>query len=68
MKKVDINNPEIDWLIGTEAKINLEEEIELIDGASAEFDQSLVIRESCPRYFSVPLLPISAFRHSWNIS
>ena len=42
VKIVDINNPEIDWLIGTEAKINLEEEIELLDGASAEFDQSLV--------------------------
>ena len=42
VKKVDINNPEIDWLIGTEAKVTLEEEIELLDGAAAEFDQELV--------------------------
>ena len=42
VKKVDINNPEIDWLIGTEAKVPLEEEIELLDGAAAEFDQELV--------------------------
>ena len=32
------------------------EEIELLDGASAEFDQDLVDRrENCPRYSSVPL-------------
>ena len=42
VKKVSINNPEVDWLIGTEAKVTLEEEIELLDGASAEFDQKLV--------------------------
>ena len=42
VKKVSINNPEVDWLIGTEAKVTLEEEIELLDGASAEFDQDLV--------------------------
>ncbi len=42
MKKVSINNPEVDWLIGTEGKVTLEEEIELLDGASAEFDQELV--------------------------
>ena len=56
VKKVAINNPEIDWLIGTEAKINLEEEIELIDGASAEFDQSLVDKgELSPVFFGSAL-------------
>ena len=40
VKKVDINNPEIDWLIGTEAKVTLEEEIELLDGAAAELIRS----------------------------
>ncbi len=56
VKKVAINNPEIDWLIGTEAKINLEEEIELIDGASAEFDQDLVDKgELSPVFFGSAL-------------
>ena len=56
VKKVDINNPEIDWILGTEAKINLEEEIELIDGASAEFDQSLVDKgELSPVFFGSAL-------------
>ena len=56
VKKVAINNPEIDWLIGTEAKINLEEEIELIDGASAEFDQELVDKgELSPVFFGSAL-------------
>ena len=52
VKKVEINNPEVDWLIGTEAKVTLEEEIELLDGAAAEFDQSLVDKgELSPVFF-----------------
>ena len=39
---VPANDPELDWILGTEAKITLEEEIELLDGAAAEFDQELV--------------------------
>ena len=42
VKVVAMNNPEIDWLIGDEAKTTLMEEIELLDGASAEFDRELV--------------------------
>ena len=56
VKKVDINNPEIDWLIGTEAKVTLEEEIELLDGAVAEFDQELVSKgELSPVFFGSAL-------------
>ena len=56
VKKVDINNPEIDWLIGTEAKVTLEEEIELLDGAAAEFDQELVSKgELSPVFFGSAL-------------
>ncbi len=52
VKKVDANNPELDWLIGTEAKTTLEEEIELLDGAAAEFDQELVSKgELSPVFF-----------------
>ncbi len=42
MKKVDIDDPEISWLITDDQKLQLEEEIELQDGAGAEFDQELV--------------------------
>ena len=56
VKKVDINNPEIDWLIGTEAKVNLRDEIELLDGAAAEFDQELVDKgELSPVFFGSAL-------------
>ena len=56
VKTVAINNPEVDWLIGTEAKVTLEEEIELLDGASAEFDQELVDKgELSPVFFGSAL-------------
>ena len=42
VKVVAMNNPEIDWLIGDEAKTTLMEEIELLDGASVDFDQEQV--------------------------
>ncbi|SHJ23739.1 peptide chain release factor 3 [Hespellia stercorisuis] len=56
VKKVDVHNPEIDWLIGTERKSALEEEIELQDGAGAEFDQEMVDRgELSPVFFGSAL-------------
>src|SRR5699024_2629451 len=42
VKKVAVDSPESAELIGEDAKALLEEEIELLDGASAEFDQDLV--------------------------
>ena len=56
VKKVDINDPEIWWLITDDQEVQLEEEIELQDGAGAEFDQELVSAENFHRYFLVPLL------------
>lgn len=56
VKTVDANNPELDWLIGTEAKTNLLEEIELLDGAAAEFDQEMVDKgELSPVFFGSAL-------------
>ena len=56
VKVVAMNNPEIDWLIGDEAKTTLMEEIELLDGASAEFDQELVDKgELSPVFFGSAL-------------
>lgn len=40
--ELDIGNPELISHIGKDAKAKLTEEIELLDGASAEFDQNLV--------------------------
>ena len=42
VKKVDINDPELAWLISDSQRVQLEEEIELQDGAGAPFDQELV--------------------------
>ena len=56
VKTVDANNPELDWLIGDEAKTTLLEEIELLDGAAAEFDQELVDKgELSPVFFGSAL-------------
>jgi len=40
--ELDINSPKLVSYIGEEAKTKLLEEIELLDGASAEFDQNLI--------------------------
>ena len=56
VRKVAIDDPEIDSLISMEQKEKLEEEIELQDGAGAEFDQELVSRgELSPVFFGSAL-------------
>ena len=50
-------SPELDEMLDYRTRrIQLMEEIELLDGASAEFDQELVsTRRTCLRYSSAPL-------------
>jgi peptide chain release factor 3 len=56
VKKVEAHNPELDGIIGKEAKATLEDEIELLDGAAAEFDQELVSNgELSPVFFGSAL-------------
>lgn len=56
VKKVNFNDPEIAWLIDDSQRVQLEEEIELQDGAGAEFDQELVSRgELSPVFFGSAL-------------
>ncbi|MBU3839692.1 MAG: peptide chain release factor 3, partial [Candidatus Ruminococcus intestinipullorum] len=56
VKTVDIHDPEIETWIGEKAKETLEEEIELLDGAAAEFDQELVNKgELSPVFFGSAL-------------
>ncbi len=50
------DDPELEAYIGTDAKAQLEEEIELLDGAAAEFDQELVDKgELSPVFFGSAL-------------
>lgn len=55
-----LNDPEISWLISDSQKLQLEEEIELQDGAGAVFDQELVSKGELSPVFLVPRLPTSA--------
>ena len=56
VKKVDIADPEIAWLISDSQRVQLEEEIELQDGAGAQFDQELVSKgELSPVFFGSAL-------------
>lgn len=56
VRTIDIEAPEIDEILGADAKATLEEEIELMDGASAEFDQELVSKgELSPVFFGSAL-------------
>jgi len=56
VRKVDLSDPEIDSLLKEEQKRKLEEEIELQDGAGAEFDQELVSKgELSPVFFGSAL-------------
>ncbi|MGN0482594.1 MAG: peptide chain release factor 3 [Lachnospiraceae bacterium] len=55
-EEYDIDDPKLLEIIGEEAKEKLEEEIELLDGASAEFDQEMVSAgELSPVFFGSAL-------------
>ena len=55
-EEIDINDPRLDEVISPEQKEQLFEEIELLDGASAEFDQELVSKgELSPVFFGSAL-------------
>ena len=56
VKKVPFNSPELSWLISDSQKVQLEEEIELLDGAGAEFDMEMVSKgELSPVFFGSAL-------------
>lgn len=55
-REFDIEDPELEGIIGTDYKAQLLEEIELLDGASAEFDMELVSKgELSPVFFGSAL-------------
>ena len=56
VKKVPLGDPEVTWLIDESQRLQLMEEIELQDGAGAEFDQELVSKgELSPVFFGSAL-------------
>ncbi|MCI8292746.1 MAG: peptide chain release factor 3 [Hespellia sp.] len=56
VQTIDIRDENIQNILGEAAKLTLEEEIELMDGASAEFDQKLVSKgELSPVFFGSAL-------------
>ena len=55
-REFDIEDPELEGMIGADYKTQLLEEIELLDGASAEFDMELVSKgELSPVFFGSAL-------------
>ncbi|MDD3360546.1 MAG: peptide chain release factor 3 [Hespellia sp.] len=56
VKEISIHDPETQWLLGDEAKTTLDEEMELQDGAGAEFDMDMVRKgELSPVFFGSAL-------------
>ena len=56
VQKVALDSPEVDTLISEEQKAQLYDEIELLDGASAEFDMEMVSKgELSPVFFGSAL-------------
>ncbi|WP_251386897.1 peptide chain release factor 3 [Mediterraneibacter agrestimuris] len=56
VQTISEDDTNLEAVIGAEAKANLEEEIELLDGAAAEFDQELVSKgELSPVFFGSAL-------------
>ena len=60
-REIPLDSPEIDEIVTSDQKAQLLEEIELLDGASAEFDQELVSKgELSPVFFG------SALTNFWS--
>ena len=68
IEEIDINDPRADEVMDPEQKEQLMEEIELLDGASAEFSQEEVSKGQLTPVFSVLLLPTLVWKHFWSIS
>ncbi len=67
-KIIHIDDPALSDEIGEEFKSQLMDEIELLDGASADFDMELVTKGELHLYFSALLLQTLVLRHFYSIS
>lgn len=67
-KIIHIDDPALSDEIGEEFKSQLMDEIELLDGASADFDMELVTKGELSPVFSALLLQTLVLRHFYSIS
>lgn len=67
-KIIHIDDPALSDEIGEEFKSQLMDEIELLDGASADFDMELVTKGDFHLYFSALLSQTLVLRHFYSIS
>lgn len=67
-KIIHIDDPALSDEIGEEFKSQLMDEIELLDGASADFDMDLVTKGELSPVFSALLLQTLVLRHFYSIS
>lgn len=67
-KIIHIDDPALSDEIGEKFKSQLMDEIELLDGASADFDMELVTKGELSPVFSALLLQTLVLRHFYSIS
>lgn len=67
-KIIHIDDPALSDEIGEEFKSQLMDEIELLDGASADFDMELVTKGELSPVFSALLSQTLVLRHFYSIS
>lgn len=62
-----LNNPDLDAAVGEDLAQQLRDELELVQGASNEFDEELFPQGKLPRYFSVPRWVTLALTICWMV-
>lgn len=62
-----LNNPDLDAAVGEDLAQQLRDELELVQGASNEFDEELFLAGKLPRYFSVPRWVTLALTICWMV-
>ncbi len=68
IEEIDIDDARLDDIVDPDQKEQLMDEIELLDGASVEFDQEQVSKGNMTPYSSVPRLQTSVWRLSLSTS
>lgn len=62
-----LNNPDLDAAVGEDLAQQLRDELELVQGASNEFDKDLFWRAKLRRYSSEPRWVTSALTICWTV-
>ena len=67
VKKIALDDPSVETMISEEQLAQLTDEVELLDGASAEFDMELVSKGELSPVFLDRLLQTLVWRHFFSI-